>query len=95
MTLVEAIACGCRAIATDCGGPDEVLSNPSLGLLLSEGDWSSVIAALRRMAAEPRGAQGPDVVERRRELLRRDYEAAAQNLRYAELLEAVAGGLRA
>lgn len=89
MTLVEALACGCTCIATACGGPDEVMTDPSLGLLVPEGDWGAVVAEMARVALEHgRGALAQGA-EERRALLRREYDSDTQNARYADRLEAI------
>ena len=90
MTLVEAIACGCRCIATDCGGPAEVLTDRSLGLLVREGEWDAVREEMARLAVERAGAGWHAGAEERRALVRREYDATAQNEKYADLLESVA-----
>ena len=87
MTLVEALACGCACIATDCGGPREVLTNPSLGLLVEQGDWGAIIREMQRLAAP--GTRGEIAVgaKLRRAAIQREYEVTVQNAKYAELLE--------
>jgi glycosyltransferase involved in cell wall biosynthesis len=46
VALVEALACGKPAVATDCGGPREVLAGPGLGALCPAGDEAALAAAL-------------------------------------------------
>jgi len=89
MTLVEALACGCTCIATACGGPEEVLTHPSLGLLVREGDWSSVVAEMARVALMHRRGTLSQGAEERRALVRREYDSETQNARYADRLEAI------
>ncbi|MGH9591508.1 MAG: glycosyltransferase, partial [Bryobacteraceae bacterium] len=49
-SLMEAMACGCAAIASDVGGNPEVVSDGSTGLLFPSGDAGALAAALARLA---------------------------------------------
>ncbi len=50
--LVEALACGCPAVSTDCpGGPAEVLGDPAL--LAPVGDAEALARVMRRALDEP------------------------------------------
>ena len=48
MVIVEALAYGVPVVATDCGGPREILNAPDLGLLVPLGDDGAMTAALDR-----------------------------------------------
>ena len=50
--LVEALACGCPAVATDCPGPSEILKDP--GLLAPVGDPSALAQVMLRALNRPR-----------------------------------------
>ncbi len=45
--LIEALACGCPAVATDCpSGPDEILEHGRFGLLTPVGDAEALAGAI-------------------------------------------------
>lgn len=47
--LIEALACGCRVVATDCpSGPREILSDNACGLLVPVDDVDALAAALAK-----------------------------------------------
>lgn len=53
--LIEAVACGCSVVATDCpSGPREILDGGRLGRLVPVGDAAAFAAALLATLAEPR-----------------------------------------
>jgi glycosyltransferase involved in cell wall biosynthesis len=52
--LIEALACGCPVVSTDCpGGPGEVLDRGAFGRLVPVGDHAALADAIRAMLDEP------------------------------------------
>lgn len=52
--LVEAMACGCPVVSTDCPhGPREILKDGEFGLLASVGDPRALADAIRRVLTDP------------------------------------------
>lgn len=69
--LVQALACGCPAVSTDCpSGPREVLRDGALGPLVPVGDDAALAEAIARVLASP-----PDREALRREAARHDAGA--------------------
>ena len=64
--LIEAMACGCPVVATDClGGPREILNDGALGRIVSLGDVEALAAAINETLdcpgdATPRIARAHD-----------------------------------
>ncbi len=58
--LVEAMASGLAIVATDCGGPREILDGGRHGALVPVGDVGALAEALRRALAAP-GDPGPRI----------------------------------
>jgi glycosyltransferase involved in cell wall biosynthesis len=56
--LIEALACGCRVVATDCpgGGPREILEDGKWGRLVPVGDVPALALAMEKALAEPHEA---------------------------------------
>ncbi|MFN3860970.1 MAG: TIGR03088 family PEP-CTERM/XrtA system glycosyltransferase [Roseateles sp.] len=52
-TLLEAMACGCAAVATDVGGNPELVEDGVNGLLVPSQDSAALAAALVRLVREP------------------------------------------
>ena len=62
--LVEAMACGCPVVSTDCkNGPTEILHNGRYGRLVPVGDTESLAAAMNAALAEERVVVPPEVFE--------------------------------
>lgn len=88
--MVEAMACGCAVVATDCEtGPRDILGDSHSGLLAPPGDPEALASALQRLLADEALARAF-----RRSGLRRaeDFEASRIAARYAALLKAVLVG---
>jgi glycosyltransferase involved in cell wall biosynthesis len=78
--LVEALACGCPVVATDCpSGPAEILEQGALGPLVPVGDPAALAEAIRSVLELP-----PDRERLRARAARFSVDAAAD--RYLEVL---------
>ena len=52
--LIEAMACGCPCVSTDCpAGPSEILEDGRLGPLVPVGDDAALAEAMERVLAQP------------------------------------------
>jgi glycosyltransferase involved in cell wall biosynthesis len=72
VVLVEALACGCRVVATDCpSGPAETLAGVPGAALVPVGDFAALAGAIKAFLASDAPRPGP------RLLPRFDYHAAA------------------
>ena len=79
--LIEALACGCRAISTDCpGGPAEILQDPNL--LVPVGDPDALARRMRQVLARP-----PDRAVQRAKAAR--FSAERTIAQYDELISRI------
>ncbi len=78
IVLIEAMACGLAAIATDYPGVRAVVDDGETGLLVGRGDVAGVAAALGELAGDP---------ERRREMGERGRAKALAEWSWPSLLE--------
>jgi glycosyltransferase involved in cell wall biosynthesis len=64
--LIQALACGCPVVSTDCpSGPSEILEPGGLGRLVAVGDTEALAAAIEEALTEP-----PSTAEARRDRAR-------------------------
>lgn len=89
MVLVEALACGCPCVSTDCpSGPSEILQDGKIGPLVAVGDEAGLAEAMERVLDRP-----PD----KRKLQQRaaDFSVNAAASAYEGLIrDVVSGGER-
>jgi glycosyltransferase involved in cell wall biosynthesis len=84
--VVEALACGCPVVSTDCpGGPAEILGHGRFGRLVRVGDAAALGDALLAAVAAPRD---PEALAARA----RDFSAGAIAERYLDVLSRVGAG---
>jgi glycosyltransferase involved in cell wall biosynthesis len=56
--LIQALACGCRIVSTDCpSGPAEILDHSRYGRLVPVGDEKALAGAMQEALAAPHDAQ--------------------------------------
>jgi glycosyltransferase involved in cell wall biosynthesis len=78
--LVQAMACGCPVVSTDCpSGPREILDGGRLGELVPVGDASALAEAIERALDRPRD---PEVLRRRA----KEFSVSRAVARYEEIL---------
>jgi len=54
MTILEAMACGCAVVATDCGGPADLIEDGHNGLLVKVGDTPGLVNSIGRLFQDER-----------------------------------------
>jgi len=87
MIVLEALAAGTPVVASDSGGPAEILEHGRSGLLFSTGNADALAAAVLRVLDEP-GLGGRLAEEGRRRL-----RSAFTGTRYARDVEAIYASL--
>ena len=82
--LIEAMACGCPVVSTDCpSGPAEILGHGAFGPLVPVGDWQALAHAISSLLEKP-----PDADRLRARAAAFSVDASAD--RYLEVLAAAA-----
>jgi glycosyltransferase involved in cell wall biosynthesis len=51
--ILEAMACGCVVVATDCGGPRDIIEDGVNGFLVPVGDADAIVNRVRLLLADP------------------------------------------
>jgi len=82
LACVEALAHGLPVVATDCGGPSEILNDPALGALVPVGDVEALSEAIAAALAQP-GEPAP------RQERARDFSLGAALDAYESVIRAV------
>jgi glycosyltransferase involved in cell wall biosynthesis len=88
-SLMEAMACGCCAIASDAGGNPEIITAGESGLLFPTGDTAALAARLETVLDSPeyRRILAGNAAHRVRERFSRQAAAGAMSEIYLEYLE--------
>jgi glycosyltransferase involved in cell wall biosynthesis len=78
--LVQALACGCAVVATDCpSGPREILAGVPGASLVPVGDVAALVGAIDGFLAPDIGRPGPRILPHfRREVAASAYLALAE-----------------
>ena len=74
VSLIEAMASGAAAVATDVGGVRDVISCPDSGVLVPSDDPAALVAAVKALAADP--ARRTAVATCGREAVRQRFDGA-------------------
>ena len=53
MPVLEAMACGCCVVATDCGGTRDMISNGENGFLVPTGDPQEIVKKVEMLLSDP------------------------------------------
>jgi glycosyltransferase involved in cell wall biosynthesis len=79
--VIEALACGCQIVATDCPyGPDEILMSGKYGLLVPVGDIKSLANAMEKIIDSP---ISPNLLRQRAS----DFTVENATLEYLKVME--------
>jgi glycosyltransferase involved in cell wall biosynthesis len=92
LSILEAMSLGKPVVATDCGGPREIVVNGETGFLVPTGDIAALADAIVRLVEDPILAEALGRNSRRRVLDQFRIERAMA--RQAEVLRDVIGGAR-
>jgi glycosyltransferase involved in cell wall biosynthesis len=52
LPVLEAMACGCAVVATDCGGPRDIIEDGRNGFLVPVGDASAIVSRVQLLLAD-------------------------------------------
>jgi len=52
LPILEAMACGCAVVSTDCGGPRDMIEDGVNGLLVPVGDVDAIVEAAKRLLGD-------------------------------------------
>jgi glycosyltransferase involved in cell wall biosynthesis len=47
MPILEAMACGCAVVATDCGGPRDIINDGENGFLVQVGNVEQIVSKVK------------------------------------------------
>ena len=88
-SLMEAMACGCCAVASDAGGNPELVQDGETGLLFPAGNGAALATRLDHLLAngEERQRMAANGARRMREQFNRDASARRMGEVYASFLE--------
>jgi glycosyltransferase involved in cell wall biosynthesis len=86
IALLEAMACGCPAIAAAVGGVPEILTDPDAGWLITSGDEGELLAAMRAALARDRAALR-QMGTRARDIVVRDFNATERWAAFVRVIE--------
>lgn len=92
LSVVEAMALGKPVVATNEGGPAEIIADGVTGLLFPGGDHDALARAVSRLASDPSLAVALGAAATARAA---DFDEARTAAAFATLFESLAGGARA
>jgi glycosyltransferase involved in cell wall biosynthesis len=87
VVALEAMACGCEVIGSNVGGIPEMISDETVGTLVSPGDSAQLAKAMLRSVARNQDERTA-LLQRARDHVAHGFERRAQCLRIAALLPA-------